>query len=167
VCKSDYCILTPRDKRWFEWIWFLNRVGTLNLCDNNGMKIYEIVQIWVNKMTNDTNEFNVNCRNQFTDARGADIQNNFTHLYQTLNAKLSSYGHFFHITIKWRCLKSVRHECMLSALVSLEFISTTKISHTLKLHLFLITDWKEQQRGFRGNVSYFGRTFLRIIYILI
>ena len=72
---------------------------------------------------------------------GADIQTNFTHFYQTLKAKLSSSGHFiFHITIKQRCQKSALHECMLSALVSLVFISTTKMHHTLKLHLFLITD---------------------------
>ena len=70
MCKSDYCIPTPGDKRWDERIWFLNRVGTLTLWDNNGMKIYETVQIWVNKMTNDNNQFKVNCRNQSADARG-------------------------------------------------------------------------------------------------
>jgi len=73
----------------------------------------------------------------------------------------------FFITIKQRCLKFALHECMLSALVSFLFISTIKMHHTLKLHLFLITDWKEQQRGFRGNLSHFGRMFLRLIYILI
>jgi len=45
-------------------------------------------------MTNNNNEFKVNCRNQSADAREADTQTNFTHLYHTPNAKLSNSGHF-------------------------------------------------------------------------